>query len=398
MPEASSSPKFDVVVIGAGLAGLAAALGFSRAGFRVASVGRLERSGPGRTVALLGRSLDFLDDLGLLAQVEALGAPMRTLRLVDDTGSLLAARPVEFHASELDRDVLGYNVENAALAERVAAALGNLPRYEEDVVAFDFGADAARLTLAGGHELSARLVVGADGRGSPSRKAAGIDMSVRAFGQTALTLFLRHSRPHDDASTEFHTREGPFTLVPLPPAPGVPHRSSLVWLMRDASAERVRALSDADLAEEIRRRAHFMLGDMQIDGGRGLFPMTVQRVSALTGRRLALTGDAAHAFPPIGAQGLNLGLRDVAGILAAATRARDEGGDIGGEKTLAAYAAARRPDIATRTLGVGLLNTALLTPWLPMDAARGIGLSALAGLSPLRRMAMREGLNPFLAR
>lgn len=218
------------------------------------------------------------------------------------------------------------------------------------------------------------------------------------FDQTAVTLCLRHSRPHDDASTEFHTREGPFTLVPLPPAPEATNRSSLVWLMRNASAERLRALSDVELAARIRAQAQVLLGEMEIEGGRGMFPMSLQRVAKLTGPRLALIGDAAHAFPPIGAQGLNLGLRDGAEIVAQGTRARDEGRDIGGKATLAAFAEARRGDIALRTVGVGALNLSLLTNFWPVDAARGAGLAALAAIGPLRRFAIREGLSPFLAR
>lgn len=400
MAEPVSSPvqNFDALVIGAGLVGLAAALGFARAGLSAACVGRLERPGPGRTVALLGQTLDFLDSLDVLTEVEARGAPMRTLRMVDATGALFAPPPIDFRAAEIDRDVFGWNIENAVFGPLLVERLGEVARFEAQVVGFEFGADAARLTLEDGRILEAPLVVGADGRGSPSRKAAGIDASVKSFGQTALTLTLRHSRPHDDASTEFHTREGPFTLVPLPPTPETANRSSLVWLMRDASAERRKGLSDAALAEEIRAQAHAMLGDMQIEGGRGSFPMTIQRVGKLTGRRLALVGDAAHAFPPIGAQGLNLGLRDVAEIVKQAAAARDEGRDIGAEPTLAAYAAARRPDIGLRTLGVGALNASLLTSFWPVEVARGAGLAALASVAPLRRFAIREGLRPFLAR
>jgi 2-octaprenyl-6-methoxyphenol hydroxylase len=394
---ASSSSAFDVVVVGAGLAGLAAALGFARAGFDVALIGKPERAAPGRTVALLGRSLDVLEDLGVLGEVERAAAPLRTMRIVDDTGAWLAARPVEFRASEIGRELFGWNVENDILAPILAAALGAAARFEADVADFAFSGDAARVTLEDGRELTAPLIVGADGRASPARKAAGIDMTARRFGQTALTVQLRHSRPHDDSSTEFHTREGPFTLVPLPPAPGAPHRSSLVWLMRDRSAERLAALGDEDLGAEIRRRAHAMLGEMQIEGGRGAFPMTIQRVARLTGPRLALIGDAAHVFPPIGAQGLNLGLRDAAAIVATAVRAREDGADLGGVAALARYETSRRSDVALRTLGVGVLNAALLTPWAPIDAARGLGLTALAAFAPLRKLAMREGLSPFLA-
>jgi len=186
MADAASSPAFDAVVVGAGLAGLAAALGLRRAGLRTACVGRLEPPGPGRTVALLGRTLDFLESLDVLAAVQAAAAPMRTLRIVDDTGSLFAPRPVEFRADEIGRDALGWNIENAALAAILAEALGPQARFEAEVAGFDFGAGAARLTLGDGRTLTAALVVGADGRGSPSRKAANIDMSSRSLGQTAL--------------------------------------------------------------------------------------------------------------------------------------------------------------------------------------------------------------------
>ena len=394
MAEAPVIPVFDAIVVGAGLAGLAATLGLARAGLKVASVGRTERGGPGRTVALLGRSVDFLGRLGLRTKIEENGAPLCGMRIVDDSGSLFAPHPVTFRAREIGLDTFGWNIENAVLAPILEAALGGVARFEADVDGFDFGADVATLTLADGRRLGARLIVGADGRNSPSRKAAGIEATTRGFGQTALTLQLRHARDHDDVSTEFHTREGPFTLVPLPPAPGAPYRSSLVWLMRDASYARIGALDDAALLSEIRRRAHGFLGDMELVGARGAFPMNVQRVSRLTGRRLALIGDAAHAFPPIGAQGLNLGLRDAETLVAKATLVDDPGADA----TLAAYAAARRPDILTRTLGVGLLNMSLLAGFGPVDAVRGLGLAALGAFRPLRRLAMREGLNPFLAR
>lgn len=219
--ETSPPPETcDVFVVGAGLAGAAAAIGFARAGFATVSCGALDRLGNGRTVALFGRSIELLREFGVWDEVEAAAAPLRSLRIIDDTGSLFAARPVEFHAHEINLDAFGWNIENADLADRLAEPLQNCPgvtRLSADVEGFAFAPDAASLTTSDGRQFRARLAVGADGRASAARKAAAIDATLHRYGQSALTLFLTHSRPHDDFSTEFHTREGPFTLVPLPP-------------------------------------------------------------------------------------------------------------------------------------------------------------------------------------
>jgi len=391
----------DVFVVGAGLAGAAAAIGFARSGFSVISSGAIDRLAQGRTVALLGRSVDFLADLGVWDEVENSASPLRSLRIVDDTGSLFAARPVEFHAREIEREAFGWNIANARLADILARSLGaspNLARVEAKVETFDFSGEYAAIGAADGRRFGARLVVGADGRASSARKAAGIVARSHRYGQSALTMFLAHTRPHDDFSTEFHTRQGPFTLVPLPGSGEAPYRSSLVWVMSEAEARRRAALDDVALASEIAARAHGLLGAIRIEDGRGVFPMVRHSVARLTAARLALVGDAAHAFPPIGAQGLNLGLRDVEGLLEAAREARARSADVGGDAALARYATARRADIALRTMAVDGLNWSLLADFAPVDALRGLGSAALRHIGPLRRLVMRQGLGPVLAR
>ena len=246
------------------------------------------------------------------------------------------------------------------------------------------------VSLEGGDRIAARLVIGADGRRSLCRTAAGIESDGRAYPQTALTFNLAHARPHHDTSTEFHTESGPFTLVPLPG-----ERSSLVCVVEPAEAERIAALDDAALNDEIEQRSHSILGKIAVEPGRGAFPLAVETVrDASAQNRIALVGEAAHLIPPIGAQGLNLGLRDAACIGELVVSARRDGGDVGAPDLLARYDALRRADVKSRTLAVDLLNRTLLSDFLPVQSARGLGLYLIDRIGPLRRAVLREGVAP----
>ena len=157
----------DILIAGAGLAGLSAAFGMAKAGFDVLCCGAGERTGRGRTVALLDQSIAFLKSLGLWADLEPRAAPLRSLRLIDDTGSFFPPRPVEFHAAEIGLDAFGWNIENDLMAEALAAKVAEIPsvkRVAAGIEKYDFSAEAVLAQLGDGREIVARLAIGADGR------------------------------------------------------------------------------------------------------------------------------------------------------------------------------------------------------------------------------------------
>ncbi|MBD2746924.1 UbiH/UbiF family hydroxylase [Microvirga sp. BT688] len=383
---------YNIAVVGAGAVGLSAALAFARDGFRTVLVGGLDTRRDGRTVALLNGSVRFLEALGAWPVIVNEAAPLETMRIVDDTGSLFRPPPASFRAGEIGLDAFGWNVENATLVEKLTEAARtceNLTFVSEFATGFEAGETEAVLTLTDGGIIKASLVVAADGRNSKLRQIAGIGSQTWSYPQSAVTVILAHDRDHRETSTEFHTRHGPFTLVPLPG-----RRSSLVWVTSKAEAERLSKLDDAALALAIERQAQSHLGAMRIDGPRGLVPMTGLSVNRYWAPRLALVGEAAHVFPPIGAQGLNLGFRDAASLRDAVVDGQNEGLDLGSEEALGRYQRSRDLDVRLRTAAVDGLNRTLLTGMIPTDFLRGAGLLALSNVGPLRRIVMREGVLP----
>jgi 2-octaprenyl-6-methoxyphenol hydroxylase len=382
----------DVAVIGGGPAGLAAAIALAQSGARVALVARRAPYGDNRTTALLGGSVDFLKQLDVWHRCEDKAAALQTMRLVDDTNRLIRAPEVRFASHEIGLESFGYNVENRVLLEALearAAELATCVRIDDEAESVVPGEADAAIRTRQGRLLSATLVIGADGRHSLCREAAGIAVRRRDLKQAALTFNVTHARPHHNVSTEFHTPQGPCVFVPL-----AGNRSSVVWVMGPAEAGQRMALSDTELAEAAERQSHSILGRFEVEHGRHRFPLTIEQPATFAANRIALVGEAAHVLPPIGAQGLNMGLRDAADLACIAQQAMLQGEDLGSRQVLSRFNLARRADVASRTLVIDIANRSLLSDFLPVQMVRAAGLHLIGALGPLRRLAMREGLAP----
>ena len=393
--------SFDAVVVGGGPAGLAAALALAKTGISVALAGPPHRPAGDRpdmrTAALFPGSVAMLANLGIWDRIATQSAPLMAIRIIDDRASLLRAPEVTFRPDEIGQANFGYNVPNAPLVEALneacrAPGSGVTMIDTSGVTSLSISTSQVVLTLGEGRCVTARLVAGADGRRSVCRQTAGIATTDWRYEQSALTTIFTHSRPHDGISTEFHRPAGPCTVVPMPG-----NRSSLVWVERPDVAQTLAAEDDQRFRTALETRLMGLLGTVGEVSPRVVFPLSGLSARNFGLNRVALIGEAGHVIPPIGAQGLNLGLRDGAALADCVSSALSSDRDIGGPETLAEYDRARRTDVASRSWTIDILNRSLLSPFLPVHIARGAGLFALKSIPPLRRLIVREGLQPSFA-
>ena len=347
----------DILISGGGVAGLAAACAFGTAGYHVTCVEphppvtEAEAEGADlRTTAFLHPSIPVLEAAGLWGRLAPHAAALQVMRIVDAGGVEAKPRVVkDFNAADLSDKPFGWNLPNWLLRREMLARMAELPnvRFLAGVATASVLTRASEVlvTLSDGSRHAARLLIGADGRGSLVRQALGIDVETLRYGQKALAFAVSHALSHDNISTEIHRSGGPFTFVPLPDTAGL-HRSAVVWMDHAAEIDRRMALPTAAFAAEMQLRSCDLLGELTQISRLTAWPIIAQIAARMSGERTALMAEAAHVMPPIGAQGLNMSLADLTTLLDLATP-----GTLGDTTMLEAYHRERHWDVQARVRG-----------------------------------------------
>lgn len=381
-------PALDVVVVGGGMVGSAAALALARAGFATALA---EARAPApwsaqdevdlRVVGLAPSSIELLNDLGVWTSIRDSRAGPYTHMHVWDAESGSA---IDFDAASDGRDLLGYIVENNLVQWRLWNALdaaGVQRLCPVEVSGFDLGEDRIHLNFANGDAVAARLLVAADGAASALRQWAGITTHGRDYAQRGVVAHVRTERPHAYTAWQRFVPTGPLAFLPL--ADG---RCSIVWSLPENDAQRVLSLDDEAFMAELGMASDFRLGRITATTRRAAFPLKLQLAQTYQAERMVLLGDAAHAVHPLAGQGVNLGLRDVIELRRTLVDARENARDIAAPHVLRRYARRRRSADNLDAWSFDALARVYAWQSPPLVAARGVGVRLLNRLGPIKRL------------
>nr|WP_144050557.1 UbiH/UbiF family hydroxylase [Bartonella australis] len=379
----------NITVIGAGPIGMLAALNLAHKGYSVSLIGPAACENELRTTALMMPAVHMLQRFDIWSTLEPYAAALSSIRIIDATSRLVRAPTINFYSAEIGEKAFGYNIPNLKLNNALVNSVAHTPsitRFFSSAKSFHHQQNHTRITLSDGKIIQASLIVAADGRDSPTRTAAGIGAQIWHYRQTALVLNFSHSLPHHNTSNEFHTEHGPFTQVPLPG-----HNSSLVWVVTPSRAEKLLNMRSEAVAKVVEDQMQSMLGKIMVKTPVQAWPLSGLIPHYFAANRTILVGEAAHVFPPIGAQGFNLGFRDIQTLIDIMP---DKISNFNFEKIIAYYNLYRKPDIFVRSGFIHALNCALLSDMLLVHIARSFGIELLRNFSSLRNLFMQEGMHP----
>lgn len=392
----------DIVIVGGGLNGPALGLALAQGGLQVCVIDaraaplRAEVGFDGRAYALAIASNRLLQGIGIWGALADKVQPILKIKCTDGlAGRGPAPFFLTFDHTEIEEGPMGFMAEDRFLYAAFLAAMAQAPGLTlisgDSVVAQTVDAQTVSVTLASGRQISGRVQIGCDGRGSGTAARAGITRTGWGYGQTALVTAIRHQKDHGGTAHQFFMPSGPLAILPL--AGG--HHSSIVWSETAANATAIQALPDAAYLQALKPRFGDFLGEIALAGDRFTYPLSLSLATSFIAPRLALVGDAAHGVHPIGGQGLNLGFRDVAALAQVLIEAARRGEDIGAVDVLDRYQRWRRFDATALALGMDGVNRLFSNDNPILRAGRDLGLGLVNAIPALRRGFMRQaaGLN-----
>lgn len=386
----------DIAIIGGGLNGPALGLALAQIGLRVTIIDRLESQVrdaagfDGRSYALALTSTRLLQGIGVWDTVKGHAQPMLEIKVTDGrAGEGPSPFFMHFDHAEIEEGPMGHMMEDRhlrhALMEAVSNTAGITLLNGQEVTTQVVDPFGVTLTMASGKTLRARLLVGADGRGSGTALRAGIKRIGWSYGQTALVCAISHEKSHNGIAHQFFMPPGPLAILPL-----TDNRSSIVWSETSDNAARINALPDAAYLDVLRPRFGDFLGEISLAGARYTYPLGLSLAHSMVADRVALLGDAAHGVHPIAGQGLNAGIRDVAALAEVIADAQRRGQDIGSVTVLDQYQVWRRFDNTALALATDSFNRLFSNDNPILRMARDIGMAAINALPGARRGFIRE--------
>ena len=381
--------RSDVIILGGGLVGLALAAALDSAGLSSTVVDPVDPDRwndakfDGRTSAVSSSSARMFETIAVSTHLPEPGCPIRTIRVADG----LEPGGLAFEPPEGDGEPLGWMHENrnlrSGLKARAEAGAHIRLRWESSAVSADRSNHGVNVELGDGTVLSAPLLVAAEGRNSPTRGAAGIRMARWRYDHSAIVATLAHQRPHDHVAWEIFYPSGPFALLPMTDHEGR-GRSAIVWSVRSEDAPGFLALSDAEFAAEAEAAMGGFLGKIEMLTARSSYPLGFHHAERITGDRLALVGDSAHAIHPIAGQGLNLGFRDAAALAQVLVEGARLGLDLGDRQLLDRYQRWRSLDTLMVAMATDGLTRLYGIPGKLPSLVRRAGMAVTNRIGPLR--------------
>ncbi len=386
----------DIAIVGGSLTGAATALAAAQAGFRVVVIDQLaahtqvEQDFDGRSYAMALTSVRLLKALGLWTDLVETAQPILKIKVADGSSNT-GPSPLfmQFDHAEIEEGPMGHMVEDRFLRPLLQQEMAcyEIIEYIAGTALIEqaISGSEMQLTLSDGRQISTRLLIGADGRKSPSAGRAGINRIGWEYVQTALVCAIQHEIPHGGVACQYFLPAGPLAILPL-----TENRASIVWSETAKNAKQIMALSEAEYLSVLQPRIGDYLGKISMAGKRYSYPLDLTLAESFVAPRLALIGDAAHGLHPIAGQGLNAGLRDIAALVQVLKEAKLRGEDIGASATLMRYQEWRRFDATSLALATDAFNRLFSNDNSLLRLGRDMGMAIINAVPKARRSFIRE--------